>query len=194
MLTIAWDIDDVLNELMCFWFEKKWLIEHPECTLKYDHISENPPHKLLRVSKEEYLNSLDEFRLSIQYRKMQPVPEVKRWFLQYGKLFRHIAITAAPVNAAYVSTEWVLKHFGFWIRTFHFVPSVRKGQNIPCYDKDKKSFLEWIGKVDIFVDDNEKNIRECKNLDVRVVLFPRPWNKSKLGIPQTLKILSDLAR
>lgn len=188
MVTIAWDIDDVLNELMRFWFQEKWIAEHPKVRLKYDEIKENPPHRLLGVSKEEYLTSLDEFRLSIQYRKMQPNPLVKDWFLHYGKFFRHIAITSVPIHAAYVSAEWVLRHFGIWIRTFHFVPSVRKGLKVPEYDKNKKDFLRWLSKAGIFIDDNEANIQDCRNLGIRGILFPQPWNRSKLTIAETLKM------
>jgi len=189
MVTIAWDIDDVLNELMRFWFEKKWLVNHPEVRLRYGELTENPPHKLLGVSKEEYLTSLDEFRLSAHYRKMQPIPEIKNWFLQNGKFFRHVAVTAVPIHVAYVSAEWLLKHFGTWIRTFHFVPSLRKRLKTPSYDKSKKDFLRWLGKVDIFIDDNEANIQGCRNLGIKGILFPRPWNRSKLTIAETLKIL-----
>lgn len=188
MNTIAWDIDDVLNELMRFWFEKAWLPKHPSA-IRYNEITENPPYKLLGVSKEEYLNSLDEFRLSMQYRKMQPVPEVKNWFLQNGEFFQHIAITAVPIHTAYANAEWVFRNFGVWIRTFHVVPSVRKGQRVPQYDKDKKSFLKWIGKIDIFIDDNESNLNGCEKLGIKGILFPRPWNRSKLTIKETLEML-----
>lgn len=189
MKTIAWDIDDVLNELMLLWFERKWKIEHSECDLNYSAITENPPHKILGVSKEEYLTSLDEFRLSIHYRKMRPIAEVKNWFLKYGKLFRHIAITATPLRSAYISANWTLRHFGSWIRTFHFVPSIRKGVGMPKYDISKKDFLRWFGKVDIFIDDNERNIQDSAILGIKGILFPRPWNKSKLTVSQTLAMI-----
>lgn len=188
MITIAWDIDDVLNELMRFWF-KEWLILHPQCILKYEQISENPPHRLLGVSKEDYSNSLDEFRLSGRYRAMQPNLEIKKWFLRYGKFFRHIALSAVPQREAPVSAEWAFAHFGIWIRTFHFVPSLRKGEKLPLYDKSKKDFLKWMGKVDIFIDDTEANLSACEELGIKVVLFPQPWNKSKLSIAETLEKL-----
>ena len=57
--TIAWDVDDVLNNLMRAWFEEKWLIDHPECNLLYEGLTENPPHRLLETNVDNYLKSLD---------------------------------------------------------------------------------------------------------------------------------------
>lgn len=191
MKTIAWDVDDVLNDLMRVWFEEKWIIQRPKSPLRYVELAENPPHNLLGISKEEYLSSLDEFRLSIQYRKMQPVSEVKNWFLRYGRCFRHIAVTAVPVQIAHLSAEWTLRHFGCWIRTFHFVPSVRRGYSFIRYDKTKKDFLQWLNKVDMFVDDNEINVRAAKKTGIKGILFPRPWNASKLSVKETLEMIND---
>ena len=52
MKTVIWDVDDVLNDLMRCWFEKSWLLSHPECTLTYEDLTQNPP------SKEGYLRWL----------------------------------------------------------------------------------------------------------------------------------------
>lgn len=189
MLTIAWDVDDVLNNLMYEWFDKKWLPEHPGCRLKGKDIAENPPDQLLGVVKEDYLTSLDNFRLSGLFSKMKPVPEVKRWFLKYGDDFRHLVITAVPIRAASVSAQWVFSNFGKWIRTFHFIPSLRKREKIFRYDRNKKDYLLRMGKVDIFIDDNEVNMHGIEELRIRGILFPRPWNSSKLTIGETLEIL-----
>lgn len=194
MLTIAWDIDDCLNELMRCWLEGHWLPQHPDCRLKYLNIKENPPHKLLGISKAEYLDSLDEFRLSGEYLKMRPNPQVKEWFLRYGKLFRHIALSSVPVRAANVSAEWLMRNFGSWIRTFNFVPSARKGDEELHYEKSKKDFLRWFDKVDIFVDDSRKNICGSRELGIKAILFPQPWNNSKLSISLTLGKIRKLAK
>jgi hypothetical protein len=194
MVTVAWDVDDVLNELMRFWFEKKWITEHPKVRLKYVEITENPPHKLLGVSKEEYLTSLDEFRLSIKYKKMQPVPEVKNWFVHYGKFFRHIALTAAPLSCTPISAAWVIRHFGYWVRSFSFVPSQRKRENLPQYDKTKGDLLRWWGKADILVDDSISNVEEAQSMGMQAILMPQPWNNSKLTTEQTLELLMNLTR
>ena len=187
MLTIAWDVDDVLNECMDIWFEN-WRRKHPHLNLKYEDLKENPPYKILGISKEEYLTSLDEFRLSF-YKKMPPLFEVKQWFLKKGKFFRHLAVTAVPLNLAHISGEWVLRHFGNWIRIFCVVPSLRRGVKSLKYDKNKKEFFRWFSKVDIFIDDNESNIQECEKLGIKCILFPRPWNQNRLTIKETLAMI-----
>ncbi|MBI4652214.1 hypothetical protein HY745_13270 [Candidatus Desantisbacteria bacterium] len=187
--TIAWDIDDVLNDLMLLWFEEKWLNDHPECGIQYEEIIDNPPHKILGVSLQEYQKSLDDYRLSICYQQMVPVNEIKNWFIKQGNNYRHIVITSVPLICAPASAQWVFKNFGVWIRSFHFVPSKRKNQHIPEYDKDKGSFLKWLGKADFFIDDNTENIKAAENAGVKSILIPRPWNGSQKTISESLMLI-----
>lgn len=189
MITIAWDVDDVLNDLMRSWFEEKWLPAHQKCKKGYEDLKENPPHRILGVSLDEYLQSLDEFRLSEEYPKMNPIQDVMQWFFQHGTKFRHIALTAVPISASPVSAQWVIKNFGKWIRTFHFVPSNRPGENLPEYEKDKSDFLRWFGKVDIFIDDNEKNIKSAEKTGIHCILMPRPWNNQNQSVKEILQSL-----
>lgn len=191
MKTIAWDVDDVLNDLMRAWFEQKWLKDHPDCNVRYDEIIENPPYELLDVSIDEYLLSLDRFRLSPLYQEMNPVNEIMEWFDKYGGNFRHIALTATPLIAASASAQWVFRHFGKWMRTFHFVPSMREGLNIPEYERDKSEFLKWFEKIDILIDDNSENIDAAERYGVKGIIFPRPWNKSKCSIKEALVELTE---
>ena len=173
------------------WFEKQWLATHPDCTLTYADLTENPPHELLGVNLGDYLSSLDAFRLSESFQAMKPAPEVKKWFIKRGDFARHVALTAVPLSAASASSAWVFKHFGTWIRTYHFVPSKRKGQNIPEYDSTKEGFLKWVGKVEIMVDDNEANITGAEKAGVKGILMPRPWNGSKTTVAETLDCLTN---
>lgn len=193
MKTIAWDIDDVLNDLMLSWFEQKWLRDHRKCRLRYEELTENPPHGLLGVDINDYLTSLDEYRLSALYQQMVPVKEVMDWFVKYGRNFQHIALTAVPLVAASVSAQWVFKHYGAWIRTFHFVPSRRRGKEIPEYEQTKGDFLKWISRVDLLVDDNRSNIMSAENAGCRGILMPRPWNGSKIPVGETLLMIADMA-
>ena len=192
MKTIAWDVDDVLNDLMRLWLEQKWMKEHDNCKVRYPEIVENPPHRLLGVAIEEYLISLDEYRLSSMYQQMAPVKEVMSWFEKNGSNFRHIALTAVPLVAASASAQWVFRHFGPWIRTFHFVPSKREGDKIPEYDNDKGAFLKWIQKVDILVDDSHANIQAARSVGVKGIIFPKPWNKNKTSIGGALRELENI--
>lgn len=192
MKTIAWDVDDVLNDLMKCWFLRQWLKEHPDCNInRYDEITKNPPHDLLGVSIDEYLSSLDRFRLSPLYQEMGPVKEVVDWFEQHGQKYRHIALTSVPLLAVTASAQWVFRMFGKWIRTFHFVPSRRKGENIPEYDRDKGDFLSWASKVALIVDDSPSNIASAERVGCKGVLIPRPWNGNKGSIEESLSLILD---
>ena len=111
MVTIAWDVDDVLNDLMREWFEAEWKAEHPKCNVAYEDLSENPPHHILEVSKEHYLESLDAFRADSCYNQMIPVHPVKEWFIHHGQKFRHVALTAVPFFAALLLLRFQLTYY-----------------------------------------------------------------------------------
>jgi hypothetical protein len=68
----------------------------------------------------------------------------------------------------------VLRNFGIWIRTFHFVPSKRKEDAIPQYDRDKEDVLQRLGIVDLFIDDNAEYVAAAQNVGINALLFPRP--------------------
>ena len=183
--TIVWDVDDVLNDLMGEWF-RGWRHDHPECTVAYEDLKNNPPHGILGISMDSYLQSLDNFRLSPHYGNLAPVREVKDWFLQHGDSFRHIALTAVPLRAASSSGQWVLRNFGTWIRTFHFVPSKRKGETIPNYENDKTEALKVLGPVHFFIDDHPDHVVAAQKAGIPALFFPRPWNHSGMSISVTL--------
>jgi hypothetical protein len=190
MKTIAWDVDDVLNDLMRTWLERFWVPSHPGCPIGYEQVSENPPHALLGISLSEYLDSLDVFRLSRAAGEMPPVPAVLDWFQRHGEFFRHIALTSTPLRAASASAAWVMRHFGRWVRSFHVVPSSRPCEQIPAYDRTKEDFLRWWGRVDILVDDSQASIAAAQALGIQTVLIPRPWNHGELTLTEALDTLT----
>jgi hypothetical protein len=183
--TIVWDVDDVLNDLMGSWF-RLWRQAYPGCGVRYEDLKKNPPHEVLGITMEGYLHSLDAFRLSPSYQHMEPIEEVKDWFLQKGGQFRHLALTAVPLRAAAFSAQWVVRNFGLWIRTFHFVPSKRKDEMIPHYENDKTEALERLGTVDFFVDDHPEHVAVARKAGIKSLLFPRPWNSGRMTVTETL--------
>ena len=192
MLTVVWDVDDVLNDLMVQWFTHCWLIEHPGCRLQYMELSGNPPHRVLGTTLEEYLGSLDAFRGTERACDMMPNPEVLAWFRGQGERFRHIALTARPLESAPDVAHWVLRHFGAWVRCFGVVPS-RTSAHIPVYDCSKGDFLRWLGRGDVLVDDSADNVLQAQSLGLKTLLYPQPWNNSTLTAGALLRQLSDMA-
>jgi hypothetical protein len=187
MKTIVWDIDDVLNDLTKQWLEKNWLPARPGCTLKYEDITKNPPHHLLGVSMEEYLESLDNFRLSSCASAMIPDAYLITWFRKKGSGFRHIALTARPRKTVSPALDWMLRYFGEWFQTFSFVPAERPGETPGHPDHDKAGFLSWLGKADYFVDDNHENVKSAQHLGIAAFLVSCPWNSGGLTLGDILE-------
>jgi len=191
MKTIVWDIDDVLNNLTKDWFEREWLMTHPECNIKYIELFSNPPYAILNMKIQEYLKSLDDFR-NLHGKELKPTDEVYSWFQSYGVHYRHIILTSTPLFYTPFSFEWIFRNFGKWIRSYNFVPSPRENSNAFNYDVNKASFLKLFTKVDLFIDDNENNIEEACAIGINGVLMPRPWNKSTLTIDEFIYNLNNL--
>jgi len=186
---IVWDVDDVLNHLMRTWFEMSWLPSHPDCTLQFEEIIENPPHILLGVPLNTYLSSLDAFRLSHHFTSMPPNREILDWFELHGEKFHHIALTAAPECAAAASSEWVFRHFGRWIRSFHILPSPRTVDEEACLFTDKGDYMKWLNKGDVMVEDNIQNAELAREAGLTVVMVPQPWNHAEGGLGNELSRL-----
>jgi hypothetical protein len=192
MLTIVWDVDDVLNDLMFQWFTYCWRQQTPACGITYSELSGNPPHKALGIKREAYLNSLDAFRKTERALNMQPNADVLAWLREHGARFRHVALTARPLESAPDVAHWVMRHFDSWIRCVGVVPT-RVDENVPVYDRSKGEYLKWLRCGDIMVDDSTENITQAQSLGMKTLLYPQPWNSSSLSVPSLLKELSDLA-
>lgn len=186
MKTIVWDVDDTLNDLMRVWLEDWFLPRNRRVKVSYPDIKANPPHKILGITLAEYLRSYDAFRLSGVYAAMPPDIAIMRWFKKHGQQYRHIALTAVPLCAAHESAAWVFRHFGKWIRTFHIVPSPRKGLKVPNYDGRKTDFIRRLDRCDVFVDDSAMNLAPAARLGVKCVFIPRPWNGAAGTIAEAL--------
>ena len=189
MATIVWDRDDVLNDLMRCWLEDCWKPSHANCKVSYSDLVENPPHRILGVSLEEYLTSLDEFRLSEQASEIKPVSEVLDWFRRYGQSHRHLVLTSTSLRTAPAAAAWTFRHFGPWIQSFHLVPSLRENQPRSWHGTDKGAYLAWLGKGDVLVEDSVSSLESAKRYDIAGVLIPRPWNGNSGSIRDALERL-----
>jgi hypothetical protein len=186
MITIAWDIDDVLNNLT-----EEWLVTQPTPP-PFHSLTCNPPAELLGLSREQYLKSLDHFRAT-RYAGMRPNPLILEWFKLHGHLARHVALSAVPRTFAPVSAAWVLTHFGDWIRSFSFVPSPRPTDSHPVYDRSKGEFLSHTDKIDVLVEDTEENALAARQLGLTACLYPQPWNSAKdSSVQELLSHLTNL--
>ncbi|MBI5579771.1 MAG: hypothetical protein HY895_11505 [Deltaproteobacteria bacterium] len=194
MKTIVWDIDDVLNDLTRAWFETVWIPMHPDCRLGYHELKANPPHELLGVSKEEYLASLDRFRLSQEAASRVPDKSLMGWFRAHGQRYRHIALTARARDTVCPALQWLLAHFGEWFQAFGFVPSKRPGQSSGQPDRSKGDYLAWLGKADIFIDDSPDNCFAAERLGIESFLVAQPWNGSRLTVSDILMLISERGR
>ncbi len=135
---------------------------------------------------------MDCFRKTERARNMSPDPEVLAWFRKEGARFRHIALTARPLETAPEVAYWVMHHFGAWIRCFGVVPT-RLQEGVPIYDQTKGQYLVWLSRGDIIVDDSTENIREAEPLGLRTLQPAQPWNNSQLTVSDLLRQLSDMA-
>jgi hypothetical protein len=118
--------------------------------------------------------------------------EMLEWFRKYGRMFRHIALSAVSRNSATASVSWLFTHFGDWIRTFTFIPSQRSGENLAVYDLTKADYIKWLNKADVFIEDNENNIVGLEQLNIRRFIVARPWNSSKMELKAILSMLTDM--
>jgi hypothetical protein len=191
MRTIVWDVDDVLNNLTEYWLAR-WRANHPLVVLDYGSIRKNPPHELLSISFETYLESLDEIRASVDaHDKLTPNPLILEWLIGQGHRFRHIALTARPPHTAGPAAAWVLNHFGAWIRSVAFVPT-RKPPGWPDYDLRKVDYLQWLDVQGVLLDDSATNVAEVKSAGIPALLFPQPWNGSTETVPEVLAQLGRI--
>jgi hypothetical protein len=153
---------------------------------EYHQLTVNPPHELCGMSINEYLQSLDHFRLSLRASQMEVRQPVLSWFMSQGHRFEHHVLTARPRTTVSAAAEWVFSRLGTWVRHFHFVPAVRADDPLPDSGDSKSRVISSIGGSDYFVDDLESNISQSQHLVRHCLTVPQPWNRQSLSLVDVL--------
>ena len=173
---LVWDVDDVLNELLRLWLS----VENAGTgrDIPFSALTENPPDRILGISRREYLDSLDAYRAGDHYRQ-PPREEIMAFFRMHGARFRHLVLSAVPIRFSGRSADWVLTHFGPWIQNCLFVPSPR--QDFPLQSQlfsSKAEAMAWIGRGAVLIDDSPLHVNETMKTGASGLLFPAPWNEN----------------
>lgn len=189
---LVWDVDDVLNTLTWHYLENG--LPSNARRIPYGDLAENPPHRLLGITKEEYLSSLDRVRAGDFY-DLPPRPEITAFFAEYGACFDHVVLSAVPLRFMERSSAWVLHHFGDWIQSCFFIPSLRSDRSVKSQLFSSKSeAVKFFGPRAVLIDDSVKNVEETLSSGSRALYFPAPWNPSEqIGINDFLMSLKGLS-
>lgn len=190
MKTIIWDIDDVLNNLTETWFTGCFLPTNSACGLSYADLSDNPPCSSLQISMQDYLASIDAYR-SVADSEMEPRWTILDWLWHNGAAYRHVALTSRPLSAVSSASYWVFRHLGSYVRTVAVAPKPIP-REVPQFDRDKISYLRWLGHFTVLVDDDINVVGAARRAGLRAVLFPQPWNQCRDTVDQCLGKLSAL--
>lgn len=174
---IVWDFDDVLFPLTEFWFAAYGHRIQSKIT-QYDQITENPPHVIMGISREQYHESLDQFRNSEQAQSLQINRKILEWLGVNGTAYKHYILTARPINTIKSAQKWLKNNFFEPLEGFGFVPAERPGQDLSGYYRTKQDYLKGEGiQFEYFVDDNPVTINAVANIHTATtILFPAPWN------------------
>ena len=148
MLTIVWDVDDVLNDLMSAGSRRRGSRRIRSRPLAYCRYHGESAASRAGRRAAEYLESLDSFRASDRARaNCRPIPRCSTGCARYGPrvsaTWRYGASAGErartrPSGCSAIS-ETTSACFGV-------VPS-RLAAGVPAYDRDKGEFLEWFGRA-----------------------------------------------
>lgn len=171
---VAWDVDDVLNDLTHQW-------------ASWSGVDLNEPHpptgdsatwlSTFGFQQADYLASLDAFR-SESYGSLDPNPLIgdllENWPSPHTT---HIALTATPLFAQSIVAEWVMRHFGRWLRGVWFCPSMRPSDPPGTPMVSKGAVLARFAGHAVLIDDSVVNL-ETVARPAKALMYPRPWNSS----------------
>lgn len=179
---VAWDIDDVLNDLTLQWASwvglEVWELVPPTGD-SATWVSS------LGMKPSEYLESLDAYR-NDSYKALEPNPFILQLLSDWpSQDDTHIALTATPLFAQSIVAEWTMRHFGDWFRGVWFCPSQRPADPPGMPATTKGGVLSKFRVRALLIDDSVSNLATIETPNVGL-LYPRPWNSTQTQ--ETLKV------
>ena len=170
-MIVAWDVDDVLNN-----FTSDWLMWSDTRLPRFEGRFGDPGKWLAQggISRHEYLRSIDQFRAEM-YSQLEPNKETLDWFCSDSSKATHIALTKTPLLFSPIVSNWVMLHFGTWMRGVLVTPSPRASDPPGTSYPTKGAVLSLFHAPVVLVDDSWENLENLP-LAVRPIIFPRPWN------------------
>jgi hypothetical protein len=177
---IIWDFDDVLFPLTENWFNQVGAGMQSRIT-RYEEVTVNPPLELMGLSLDDYLGSLDSFRLSDFAQTIKPKKVIQNWFAVYGSAYENEVLTARPLHTLEAAKTWLANYFPNYFSGFGFVPSARPGVDISGYPKSKRAFLEAENmRPQYFIDDKAETVADISAMGgIHAILYPAPWNAAR---------------
>ena len=70
-----------------------------------------------------------------------------------------------------------------------YTESFRNTEGEPMIMRRAKAVAAVLENIDIFIDDNLRNVHEVKSLGIRCFLVSRPWNSGGMKIEEILESL-----
>lgn len=171
-MVVAWDVDDVLNDLTQQWMD--WVGLSPA---KLDGPLQGPGDYAINSGwlEDEYLESLDRFRME-KYAALEPRTQLQEWLKENQRAHVvHVAITRTPLRAAAPVSDWVMRNFGAWIHAFIVCPSARVDDDADLIRRTKAEWLQLFQGEGTLIDDTPENLEKLPPGWVPL-LFPAPWN------------------
>ena len=153
-------------------------------------LKENPPHEILRISKETYFNSLDDFRNSKSGKYVLANSIITNWFNNHGNKFKHVACTARPIETMPNQAWWIYYNFGQWINTVHATGADRDNKG-DYQTGSKADFISCFDSKVIFIDDSKENINSVSEIGTDTILYPQPWNTSAYSKEEFIEELNN---
>lgn len=187
---VLWDIDDVLNKLTSELIAARGIALRSVSSPFGDVTAW---FSAQGIDKDDYLNSLDEFR-RFEYCRLSPNKDLIPLMVQVlERGASNLALSSCPTPFFSQVSEWVMRHFGPWLSGVNFVPSQRPGVLSGSNLATKHDFVSLLKGPSLLIDDSLDNLAGL-NPPQSGLLYPQPWNSTTLNQDGTTNFEKDFCK